>query len=79
MLKLNYSTIPNNIIISQKKFDKDISRSRFVIYKGSAAVLRSVVRGNYPIYYSSSDEKNFDPISNFFNKKVKCASQKVFF
>ena len=78
MLKLNYSTIPNNIIISQKKFDKDISRSRFVIYKGSAAVLRSVVRGNYPIYYSSSDEKNFDPISNFFNKKNYFKTEKDF-
>ncbi len=68
-LNLNLRYIPKNIKISKEKFETDINNSKYVIYKGSAAVLKSVIMGNFPIYFQSRDEKNFDPLAKFFLKE----------
>jgi hypothetical protein len=69
ILKLKRISIPNNIKLSSKKFDEDVRKSKYVLYKGSAAVIKSVLMGNYPIYLKSKNEKLFDPLLEFFNKK----------
>jgi hypothetical protein len=68
-LKLNASKLPQNIIISKNSLDEDISKCSFVIYKGSAAVIKSVLNGCFPIYFESRNEKNFDPLKEFFKKE----------
>ena len=70
ILKLKRISIPNNIKLSSKKFDEDVRKSKYVLYKGSAAVIKSVLMGNYPIYLKSKNEKLFDPLLEFFNKKI---------
>ena len=47
-LNLKIKMLPKNVIISNNKFENDISKSTYVIYKGSAAVLKSVIMGNFP-------------------------------
>ena len=32
-------------------------------------MLKAVLFGNYPMYLKSSNEKNFDPLKNYFNRK----------
>ena len=34
--------------------------------------------GNYPIYFKSNNEKNFDPLKDFFNKKNYFSNEKEF-
>jgi len=77
-LKLKRVKLPKNIIISSNKFDKDASKSKYVIYKGSAAVIKSVLMGNYPIYFKSNKENIFDPLKNLFNKKNYVSDDKDF-
>ena len=78
-LKLKRTKLPKNIIFSSKKFDEDASKSKYVIYKGSAAVIKSVLMGNYPIYFKSNKENIFDPLKNLFNKKNYVSDDKDFF
>ena len=77
-LKLNKTELPKNISISLKKFEEDIFRSKYVIYKGSAAAIKSVVMGNYPIYFNSFNEKNFDPIIQIFKRRNYVSNEKNF-
>ena len=77
-LNLNEKDVPKNIKISNDEFDHDVYKSTYVIYKGSAAVLKSVLMGNYPIYFKSNNEKNFDPLKDFFNKKNYFSNEKEF-
>ena len=46
-LNLKIKMLPKNVIISNNKFENDISKSTYVIYKGSAAVLKSVIMRNF--------------------------------
>ena len=68
-LNLKIKMLPKNVIISNNKFENDISKSTYVIYKGSAAVLKSVIMGNFPLYYQFKKERNFDPIKYYFKRK----------
>lgn len=49
-------TIPKNIRISNNDFDADISRSMWVLYRGSTAVIKAVGQGLIPIYLAVKDE-----------------------
>jgi len=77
-LNLDLKKIPKNIKISKEEFETDVYKSTYVIYKGSAAVLKSVIMGNYPLYFQSINEKNFDPLKNFFCKKNYFRNEKEF-
>ena len=79
MLGQNEDKIPKNIKISSSQFLSDSKKCDFVIYKGSAAVLKAVLAGNYPIYFKSSTEKNFDPLKDIFHGKNYFSNQKEFF
>ena len=77
-LNIRIKGLPKNIKISNNTFEQDSKNSDFVIYKGSASVLKSLLMGNYPIYYESLKEKNFDPLLNFFHKKNYFSNEKKF-
>ena len=65
--------------MSKNEFNEDAVQSRYAIYKGSAAVFKAVLLGNYPIYFKSSNEKNFDPLKDFFNQKNYFKNKNEFF
>ena len=73
-LGLSEKNIPKNIKISNKNFLSDIKTSNFVLYKGSAAVLKAVLSKNYPLYHKLPNEKNFDTLIKYFNKENYCRS-----
>lgn len=77
-LKLTKNNLPKNITISSKKFEDDVCRCNYVIYKGSAAVIKSVIMEKYPIYFQSNYEKNFDPIIHTFKKENYVSNEENF-
>ena len=52
---------------------QDIKRTSFVLFRGSAAVLQSILGGNIPIYLKTKDDKNINPIQEF-NNEIKTVS-----
>ena len=69
---LNFKNVllNNQIIVSkEKKIFKDISKSNFVLYRGSSAVVESVKKGLIPLYLNSDQNINIDPLKEVNNKK----------
>jgi hypothetical protein len=64
LLKANpiFNNLPGNITLSEKSFEEDISNSEFVLYRGSTAVVKAVLSGLSPIYYSQENEMTIDPL-----------------
>tara|TARA_X000000950_G_scaffold288823_1_gene407656 strand:+ start:4842 stop:6221 length:1380 start_codon:yes stop_codon:yes gene_type:complete len=64
-----------NIIFSNNSLEKDISKSKFVIYRGTSAVLNCVINHVYPIYLKDhnsltvnilyAQKKNISEITSF--------------
>lgn len=77
-LKLSKKNIPRNIFISKNNFDKDASKCQFALYKGSSAVIKSVLSGSYPIFFNNPKERNFDPLINYFKKNNYIKDEKSF-
>ena len=42
--------------------DYDISNLKYVLYRGSTAVIQSIASGLIPIYYSKKNELSIDPL-----------------
>lgn len=64
-IKVNKSKLPKNIFLSKNKFLKDISNSKFCIYRGSTSVITAIQAGVYPIYLNNNEQINIDPIFDF--------------
>ena len=64
-IKIDKSKLPNNIFLSKNDFLKDISNSKFCIYRGSTSVITAIQIGVYPIYYNGNEQINIDPIFDF--------------
>ena len=66
--KLNQE-IPN-LEISNSSLEDDFKRSQFAIYRGSTTIIKAVLYGLIPIYFSRSEEISIDPLFEFENKKI---------
>ena len=64
LLKVNprFNDLPSNIILSGQSLEDDISTSEFVLYRGSTAVVKAVLSGLIPIYFSQENEMTIDPL-----------------
>lgn len=64
LLKANprFNDLPSNIILSGQSLEDDISTSEFVLYRGSTAVVKAVLSGLIPIYFSQENEMTIDPL-----------------
>ncbi len=78
-LNVKKNQIPKNIKISNDNFNNDIKKTSITMYRGSTAVLKSFVMGNFPLYYNSKSEKNFDPLKKFLFKTNYFHDEKSFF
>ena len=75
MYKYNNESVcmPNNMTISDVGLLDDISRSNFILYRGSSVVIQAVVFGVNPIYLKINGELNIDPLYKI-NKGRKVVS-----
>ncbi len=87
----NKLIIPKNLIISKNSFDKDLEKSKYVIYRGSAAAIQALSLNKIIIYLNFINELNIDPLymlknkfyvqkiddlkKIFFNKKIMMRNQ----
>ena len=51
-------------------------KTSFVLFRGSSAVLQSILTGNIPIYFKTIDDRNINPIQEFKNKIKTVSSLK---
>ena len=59
--------LPENITISQVTIEEDISRSSWVLYRGSTAIVQAVVAGVRSIYLALPEEMTIDPLYEIKN------------
>ncbi len=58
-----------NVEISKVSLEEDLKRAQFAVYRGSTTIIKAVLYGLIPIYFSKSDEISIDPLFEFENKK----------
>jgi hypothetical protein len=67
-LKKKKMNIPSNLIISKNTFDYDLKKSKYVIYRGSAAAIQALGSQRLVIYLKFPKEINIDPLFMIKNK-----------
>lgn len=61
-----------NIIISDRKLDNDLKKSKWILYRGSTGVFKAIKEGIIPIYLNASeDEFKIDPLFDLKYKKYQ--------
>ena len=73
-----FKNIPKNIILSEDKFENDIIKSSWVLYRGSSAVFKSISYGLRPIYLKLENEISIDPLYDYKDFKIKISNLKQF-
>ena len=75
------NNIPKNIIISTKKFDYDIKRSTYVLYRGSSSVITALLNKLIPIYYDNKNLNSFeiDPLYSLRKSRLIVKTEKDYF
>ena len=61
-LSIDVKKIPKNLIFSKSTFKKDVEKSSYIIYRGSAASIQALSSGVIPIYLKLENEINIDPL-----------------
>lgn len=56
------ATLPPNITLSSSSLEEDAKQAKWVLYRGSSAVISSVMAGAGPIYLSLNGEMTLDPL-----------------
>lgn len=55
--------LPPNVMVSKGTFKEALDQSRWVLYRGTSAVIQAVLAGLRPIYVESEHELPIDPLS----------------
>ena len=74
----NLRSLPNNIIISNETLEKDLNSCRWVLYRGTTAIIQAVLFGLQPIYISKLGEMTIDPLYAVNGFKLIVASPEEF-
>ena len=59
---LSANNLPNNIILSDKSFFKDIEEANMCLYRGSTSAITALQNGTIPIYLNDPKSLNIDPL-----------------
>jgi len=57
-----YKKLPKNITLSEGAIDDDISKSNYVLYRGSSAIIECILGNLIPIYLDFENEITIDPL-----------------
>jgi hypothetical protein len=76
---INLNNLPFNIVISNNSIEDDFSSSAWALYRGTSAVIYSVIAGLRPIYLSTPGEIPIDPLFKLdaWKKVVKTPMQLI--
>lgn len=67
-----------NIIFSKSKFNADIKRSKFAIYRSSGAIIQAAARDIVPLYIKKKNELTVDPLYQLKNQKPEINNEDDF-
>jgi hypothetical protein len=67
----NLKNLPSNIELSHGTLEQDIALCRWVIYRGSTAILKAVEMGLRPIYLELPGELTIDPLYELGSWRLK--------
>lgn len=73
-----FKELPSNIILSKQSLEDDFAVSRWVLYRGSTAVVQAVSHGLKGIYFGRDNEMTIDPFYAFDKAKIQVASPEDF-
>ncbi len=73
-----FKDLPSNIILSKQTLEEDFACSRWVLYRGSTAVVQAVSYGLKGIYYGRENEMTIDPFYAFNKSKIQVATSEAF-
>jgi len=73
-----FGKLPANVKISSEQLTDDISRSRWVLYRGSTAVIQAVTGGAFPIYVHQEGEVSIDTLYELGSLRKICMSENEF-
>jgi len=54
--------LPPNVTLSEGTLEEAVNQSRWVLYRGTTAVVKAVLEGVRPIYLASENELSIDPL-----------------
>jgi hypothetical protein len=57
-----YSSLPNNIVLSENSIEQDMKICQGALYRGSSAIIQAVMAGLKPIYLQCNNEMDIDPL-----------------
>lgn len=63
--------LPENVELSTSTLEEDTKRSRWVLYRGTTAVIQAVVAGLRPLYLQLPSEMTIDPLYELGSWRVK--------
>ncbi len=70
------SNLPENINLSQMDLATDASRARWVLYRGSMAVIESCIKGAGPIFLKKFDSDfMFDPLEDLVDQRAVVSTE----
>lgn len=55
-------SLPDNILVSKNTLDEDIGKCKWAMYRGSTAIVKSVLYGLIPIYLEIKNEMTINPL-----------------
>jgi hypothetical protein len=55
-------SLPNNVMISRKTLEEDLTGCRWALYRGSTAIVAAAAHGIIPIYLNRAEELSIDPL-----------------
>ena len=59
---IHVNNLPDNILVSDRSLEKDLSECRWAIYRGSTAIITAGANGIIPIYLARPDELTINPL-----------------
>ena len=65
---------PSNFAVSTKPLNEDIQASKWAIYRGSTAIIQSVIGGLVPIYIELAGEMIIDPLYEVAGNRASLAT-----
>jgi hypothetical protein len=70
------SNLPENINLSQMDLATDASRARWVLYRGSMAVIESCIKGAGPIFLKKFDSDSIlDPLADLVDQRAVVSTE----
>ena len=74
----NFRSLPKNIKLSNRVYEKDVEVCQWVLYRGTTAVVQAVVSGLRPIYLQKFNEMSIDPLYGLEDWRIKINSEQDF-